>query len=119
MQPETGASVAASARLWYTLPYALISAPLDTALYTELARDAAVGDLAWALGLGVAAGGGMPQIALSMLASYGVTGAGVLELLQTFVAPLVSYAADGTVTTAPIIQTVAYTALVGRVAGRR
>ena len=246
VQPETGASVAAYARLWYTLPYALISASLNTALYTELARDAAADDLdavrsglasgiaeqffllipfalylmvfsfplnmiycsgkfdldgvalvseylcflapslplygvsmlmqkgcsalrdmrpyaafvllgalaemAWALGLGVAAAGGMPQIALSMLASYGATalaalvwmrrrlkgmhlaviarglvwglvlgglgaaaGAGVLQLLQAFVAPLVTYAADGTAQVAPILQTVGYVALSGTV----
>lgn len=44
VQPGTGASVIAYARLWYTLPYALISVSLNTALYTELARDAARGD---------------------------------------------------------------------------
>lgn len=43
-QPGTGASVIAYARLWYTLPYALLSVSLNTALYTELARDAARGD---------------------------------------------------------------------------
>ena len=246
VQPETGASVAAYARLWYTLPYALISASLNTALYTELARDAAAGDLvsvrrgmasgiaeqffflipfalylivfstplnliycsgkfdlagvelvseylrflapslplygvsmlmqkgcsalrdmrpyaafvllgalaemAWALGLGVAAGGGMPQIALSMLASYGATaaaaliwmrrrlhgmhlaviargigfglllgalgaaaGALTLQVLQMLVAPLVSFTADGTAVTAPLLQTAAYVAVAGTV----
>ena len=44
VQPGTGASVIAYARLWYTLPYALISVSLNTALYTELARDAANDD---------------------------------------------------------------------------
>ncbi|AEB07364.1 virulence factor MVIN family protein [Coriobacterium glomerans PW2] len=44
VQPETGASVIAYSRLWYTLPYALIAIPLSTALYTELARDASRGD---------------------------------------------------------------------------
>ena len=43
-QPGTGASVIAYARLWYTLPYALISVSLNTALYTELARDASRDD---------------------------------------------------------------------------
>ncbi|OUO64884.1 murein biosynthesis integral membrane protein MurJ [Collinsella sp. An268] len=126
------------------------SALRDMRPYAAFVLLGALAEMAWALGLGVAAGGGMPQIALSMLASYGVTaaaaliwmrgrlgglhlkvimrgvvcglglgvlgaaaGAGVLELLQTFVAPLVSFAADGTVTTAPIIQTVAYVALAG------
>ena len=41
VQPETGASVIAYSRLWYTLPYALLAVSLSTALYTELARDAA------------------------------------------------------------------------------
>lgn len=41
VQPETGASVVAYSRLWYTLPYALFAVPITTALYTELARDAA------------------------------------------------------------------------------
>ena len=40
VQPETGPSVIAYARLWYTLPYALIAASLSTALYTELSHDA-------------------------------------------------------------------------------
>ena len=40
VQPETGASVISYARLWYTLPYALLAVSLTTALYTELARDA-------------------------------------------------------------------------------
>lgn len=44
VQPETGASVIAYSRLWYTLPYALLAVSLTTALYTELARDAARGD---------------------------------------------------------------------------
>ena len=44
VQPETGASVISYARLWYTLPYALLAVSLTTALYTELARDAARGD---------------------------------------------------------------------------
>ena len=40
VQPETGPSVIAYSRLWYTLPYALIAASLSTALYTELSHDA-------------------------------------------------------------------------------
>lgn len=40
VQPETGPSVIAYARLWYTLPYALIAASFSTALYTELSHDA-------------------------------------------------------------------------------
>ena len=40
VQPGTGPSVIAYARLWYTLPYALIAASLSTALYTELSHDA-------------------------------------------------------------------------------
>ena len=39
VQPETGPSVIAYARLWYTLPYALIAVSLSTALYTELSHD--------------------------------------------------------------------------------
>ena len=46
VQPETGASVISYARLWYTLPYALLAVSLTTALYTELARDAARDDTA-------------------------------------------------------------------------
>ncbi|OUP08068.1 lipid II flippase MurJ [Collinsella sp. An2] len=44
VQPGTGSSVIAYARLWYTLPYALLAVSLNTALYTELARDATRGD---------------------------------------------------------------------------
>ena len=40
VQPETGPAVIAYARLWYTLPYALIAVSLSTALYTELSHDA-------------------------------------------------------------------------------
>ncbi len=44
VQPDTGASVISYSRLWYTLPYAVLAVPISTALYTELARDAAAGD---------------------------------------------------------------------------
>ena len=44
VQPETGAAVISYARLWYTLPYSLLAVSITTALYTELARDAARGD---------------------------------------------------------------------------
>lgn len=44
VQPETGAAVISYARLWYTLPYSLLAVSITTALYTELARDAAAGD---------------------------------------------------------------------------
>ena len=44
VEPSTGPSIIAYARLWYTLPYALIAASLSTALYTELSRDAQAGD---------------------------------------------------------------------------
>ena len=246
VQPGTGASVISYARLWYTLPYALLSVSLNTALYTELARDAARGDddavrdgisrgigqqlfflipfalylvvfstplnmiycsgkfdyagvelvseylrflavalplygvcmlmqkgcsalmnmrpyavfmmlgavaqVAWSLTLGVRLDGGMPFIALSSAAFYLVAnvgamvwmrkrlrglrlrvilrgaffgialgllgaaaGAGVLWLLQAFVSPLVTYAADGTVLTAGIVQVFAYVAVAGLV----
>ena len=128
------------------------SALRDMRPYAAFVLVGALAEMAWALGLGVAAGGGMPQIALSMLASYGATaaaaliwmrrrlgglhlkvivrgivfglvfgglgaaaGAGVLQFLQTFVAPLVSYGADGAAQVAPIIQTVAYVAVSGTV----
>ena len=45
VQPETGPSVIAYARLWYTLPYALIAASLSTALYTELSHDVQENDI--------------------------------------------------------------------------
>ena len=44
VEPSTGPSIIAYARLWYTLPYALIAASLSTALYTELSRDVQAGD---------------------------------------------------------------------------
>ncbi len=246
VQPGTGASVISYARLWYTLPYALLAVSLNTALYTELARDAARGDddavragmsrgiaqqlfflipfalylivfsfplnmiycsgkfdvtgvelvseylrylavalplygvcmlmqkgcsalmnmrpyalfmalgavtqVVWSLTLGVRLGGGMPFIALSTAAFYTVAnigavvwmrrrlrglqlktimhgvffglvlgglgaaaGAGVLHLLEAFVAPLVTYGADGAAATAPIVQTFAYVAVSGMV----
>lgn len=246
VQPGTGASVIAYARLWYTLPYALLSVSLNTALYTELARDVTVGDydavrggmsrgiaqqlfflipfalylmvfsfplnmvycagkfdvegvglvaeylrflavslpfygvcmlmqkgcsalrdmrpyaifmlmgaiveVLWSLGLAVGMGGGMPFIALSLTASYVVSdlgaivwmrkrlrglnlstivhglvfglvlgglgaaaGAGVLALLDTAVAPLVTYLPDGAVQTASMLQTFAYIVVAGLV----
>ncbi len=244
VQPGSGASVIAYARLWYTLPYALLAVSLNTALYTELARDASAGEMdavregmsrgiaqqlfflipfalylivfatplnmiycsgrfdlagvelvseylrflapalpiygvcmlmqkgcsaladmrpyavfmtlgaiaqvAWSLGLGVGLGGGMPFIAFSSCVFYIVANAGamvwmrrrlhglrvrtiahgalaglalgvagaaaggaVLWLLETFIAPLATVAADGTVQTAPMIQTFAYVAVSG------
>lgn len=244
VQPGTGSSVIAYARLWYTLPYALLAVSLNTALYTELARDAtrgdddavraglsrgiaqqffvlipfalylmvfsfplnmiycagkfdlegvglvaeylrflapslplygvcmlmqkgcsalrnmhpyaafilagAVAEIAWSVTFALGLGGGMPFIALSMTASYLVSdigafwwmrrrlhglrakqivhcilaglllgglgaaaGAGVLALLETFVAPLVTYLPDGTAQTAGMLQTVAYLAVAG------
>ena len=244
VQPGSGASVIAYARLWYTLPYALLSVSLNTALYTELARDASAGEMdavregmsrgiaqqlfflipfalylivfatplnmiycsgrfdlagvelvseylrflapalpiygvcmlmqkgcsaladmrpyavfmtlgaiaqvAWSLGLGVGLGGGMPFIAFSSCVFYIVAnagamvwmrrrlrglrvrtiahgaltglvlgaagaaaGGGMLWLLETFIAPLATVAADGTAQTAPMIQTFAYVAVSG------
>lgn len=244
VEPGAGASVIAYSRLWYTLPYALLSISLTTALYTELARDAANGDdaavrrgisngvgqqlfllipfafylmvfsfplnmiycsgkfdlegvelvsnylqflapalplygvcilmqkgcsalmnmkpyavfmlcgtvaqIAWSLTLGVRLGGGLPFIALSNVAFYVVAdfgaliwmrrrlhginlkaivrgallglvlgglgalaGAGMLRLLETFVGPLVSYAANGTAVTAGAVQTFVYVVVAG------
>lgn len=46
IEPETGVSISSYARLWYTLPYALLAVPLTTALYTELSRDVVAGNTA-------------------------------------------------------------------------
>lgn len=244
VEPDRGASIIAYARLWYTLPYALLAVSLNTALYTELARDAtrgdddavrdgmargiaqqlfflvpfalylivfsfplnmiycsgkfdlegvemvsaylrflavslplygvcmlmqkgcsalrnmkpyaafmlagAVAEIAWTMTFAVGLGGGMAFIALSATASYVVSdigaiawmrhrlrgirlgvvahglvfglvlgglgaaaGAGVLHLLETFVAPLVTYLPDGTVQTASIVQTIGYIVVAG------
>ena len=128
------------------------SALRDMRPYAAFVLLGALAEMAWALGLGVAAGGGMPQIALSMLASYGATaaaaliwmrrrlhgmhlaviargigfglllgalgaaaGALTLQVLQMLVAPLVSFTADGTAVTAPLLQTAAYVAVAGTV----
>ena len=41
----SGASVSQYARLWYTLPYAILSVPITTALFTELSDFFAKGDM--------------------------------------------------------------------------
>ena len=69
VQPETGASVISYARLWYTLPYALIAVSLTTALYTELARDAARDDVP-AVRRGVSSGIGLMMFYLIPFALY-------------------------------------------------
>ena len=69
VQPETGASVISYARLWYTLPYALLAVSLTTALYTELARDAARDDLP-AVRCGVSTGIGQMMFYLIPFALY-------------------------------------------------
>ena len=69
VQPETGASVISYARLWYTLPYALLAVSLTTALYTELARDAARDDLP-AVRRGVSTGIGQMMFYLIPFALY-------------------------------------------------
>lgn len=69
VQPETGASVISYARLWYTLPYALLAVSLTTALYTELARDAARGDVP-AVRRGVSTGIGQMMFYLIPFALY-------------------------------------------------
>ena len=40
----TGASVSYYARLWYTLPYAILTVPITTAMFTELSDSWAKGD---------------------------------------------------------------------------
>lgn len=41
----SGASVSYYARLWYTLPYAILAVPLTTAMFTELSDSYAQGDM--------------------------------------------------------------------------
>ena len=41
-----GASISYYARLWYTLPYAILAVPITTAMFTELSDDVARGDMA-------------------------------------------------------------------------
>ena len=45
VRPE-GASIAFYARLWYTLPYAILAVPITTAMFTELSADIANNNLA-------------------------------------------------------------------------
>lgn len=40
-----GASIAFYARLWYTLPYAIMAVPITTAMFTELSADKAAGNM--------------------------------------------------------------------------
>lgn len=40
-----GSSVAYYARLWYTLPYAILAIPITTAMFTELSESVSAGDM--------------------------------------------------------------------------
>ena len=95
-----GASVTYYARLWYTLPYAILTVPITTAMFTELSDSWARGD---DRGFREGISSGMGQILFFMIpfALY----------LIVFSMPLVSVLASGGFTAAALDMTASYLAV--------
>ena len=93
----SGASVSQYARLWYTLPYAILSVPITTALFTELSDFFAKGDM---VSFNRSVGTGTGQI-LFFLVPFAL-------FLAVFSVPLVSIIAIGKYSDEAIALTVQY-----------
>ena len=95
-----GASVTYYARLWYTLPYAILTVPITTAMFTELSDSWARGD---DRGFREGISSGMGQILFFMIpfALY----------LIVFSMPLVSVLASGGFTAEALDMTASYLAV--------
>lgn len=92
-----GASVSYYARLWYTLPYAILAVPITTAMFTELADDVARGDMD-AYRRGVASG--TSKVCFFMIP--------FMLYLIVFAAPLVTMLAAGKFSASDIAMTASY-----------
>ena len=80
----TGASISYYARLWFTLPYAILAVPITTAMFTELSHDVAADDMdAYRAGVS----GGTSKIVFSMVP--------FMMYLVVFSVPLVTLLAAG------------------------
>ena len=92
-----GASVSYYARLWYTLPYAILAVPITTAMFTELADDVARGDMD-AYRAGVSSG--TSKVCFFMIP--------FMMYLMVFASPLVTMLAAGKFSDADIAMTAGY-----------
>lgn len=96
----TGASVTYYARLWYTLPYSILTVPISTAMFTELSDSWAREDLpTFRRGIST----GMSQILFFMVP--------FMLYLVVFSVPLVSILAAGNFSTDAIEMTASYLAV--------
>lgn len=93
----TGASVSYYARLWFTLPYAILTVPITTAMFTELSDSWAASDKdAFKRGIS----GGVGQILFFMVP--------FTAYLIVFSVPLVSVIAAGKFTSEALQMTASY-----------
>lgn len=92
-----GASVSYYARLWYTLPYAILAVPITTAMFTELSDDVARGDMQ-AYREGVSSGTSKVCFLLIPFMMY----------LMVFSSPLITMLAAGKFSDADIAMTASY-----------
>lgn len=93
----TGASIAYYARLWYTLPYAILTVPVTTAMFTELSDSWSRGDEG-SFRQGITSG--MRQILFFMLP--------FMLYLIVFSIPLISVMAGSSFTDAQVLTTAEY-----------
>ncbi len=92
-----GASVSYYARLWYTLPYAILAVPITTAMFTELSDDVARGDMD-SYREGVTSG--TAKIIFLMIP--------FMMYLMVFASPLITMLAAGKFSDADIAMTASY-----------
>ncbi|WP_228478404.1 murein biosynthesis integral membrane protein MurJ [Thermophilibacter immobilis] len=96
----TGASITYYARLWYTLPYSILTVPITTAMFTELSDSWAREDLP-AFRRGVSSG--VSQILFFMIP--------FMLYLAVFSTPLISVLAAGKFTPEALTMTASYLAV--------
>lgn len=93
----SGSSIAYYARLWYTLPYAILAIPITTAMFTELSEAVSHNDMA-AYKRGVSAGSSQIMFLLVPFALY----------LIVFATPLISLLGAGRFSAQDVAATVQY-----------
>ena len=96
----TGSSIAYYARLWYTLPYAILAIPITTAMFTELSESVSKGDME-AYKRGVSMGTGQIMFFLVPFSLY----------LIVFSEPLITLLAAGRFSSDDIAMTASYLAV--------
>lgn len=93
----SGSSIAYYARLWYTLPYAILAIPITTAMFTELSEAVSHNDMV-AYKRGVSAGSSQIMFLLVPFALY----------LIVFATPLISLLGAGRFSAEDVTATVQY-----------